>query len=577
MASHSRFTPVIFVVSAFVLSACSQLAKQAEAASTEETSTAPQAVEEKTPEPAVEKAELSGQDLFQLLLAEIATNRRELGAAAALYGQLGTNYDDVAVLERAVVLNQSIGQYEDMATYALKWVELRPEEPRALSALAIGQMATGQLTQAETTLESWLTVDPAADVSLLLPAVDELEPDQLLLLETLLTNLQTSFPESGSLYYTRGRLSYSLNSAEEALELTEQSLKFLDTLQTQLFKFQLLLAVDQVEAAGDWIEQIYVQYPTNRQVAIQYTRYLFQYEPDNLEALERIHTRFSTDTTIARSYARAAFDNGLYDSAEAVYTKLLDQGVEDEANYFLGRIDLINAMPEAAIDHFEAVMGAPYLASAMAEWASMGRAEDEVRFIAAINAARDRQPNAAPTLWRLEASYYQLIDRLDDAWLSLDTAIMNYPTDTALLYDQAMVAAVLERYETLENNLEAILELDPSNVNALNALGYTWADLNKNLDLAAEYIDRALLAEPENPAFQDSKGWILYRSGNLAEAIIWLKRAYSQMENDEVAAHIAEVLWYLNRQDEALEYLAEVKRINPSSKYIEPLNELFNL
>jgi Flp pilus assembly protein TadD len=63
----------------------------------------------------------------------------------------------------------------------------------------------------------------------------------------------------------------------------------------------------------------------------------------------------------------------------------------------------------------------------------------------------------------------------------------------------------------------------------------------------------------------DSKGWVEYLLGNLETAEQWLRRAALAYDNDEVAAHLAEVLWMLERRDEARQWLREALELNPDS------------
>jgi tetratricopeptide (TPR) repeat protein len=531
------------------------------------------------PQPAaieIPKEQLTGENLFQLLLAEIATNRRELGAAAALYGELSDNYNDTAAISRAVALNQSIGNYAKMLELSQKWISFRPEDPEALRALTLSAIANGQITLGTNTLSQWLTADPKADVSLILPGAKNLSDNQITELNTELNGLQTQFKRSPSLLYTRARIELSLGRPNQALDLINQSLKIEDNFQVRLFQYQVVLANEDIPKAKKLIEQLDKNNPNNRQVGIQYARFIYAYEPTNLAKLQELQTRFSMEPTISRTYARAAFDQEEYDSAQAVFQHLLNHAYADEAHYFLGRIDLMNDNLDAAANHFESVETTPYITSALAEWASMARIVDEERFLEAITKGKKAHPDLVTTMTRLEASFLQLTYQTQRAWQTLDDALLRSPHDTRLLYDQAMLSAELDRFDVMEDNLSKIIDIDPENTNALNALGYTWADQNKNLELANVYIDKALGSNPDNAAFQDSKGWILYRQGDLEGALEWLEKAYKQMKNDEVAAHIAEVLWYLNRSEDAQTYLNEVIRLNPDSIYVSKLNELFN-
>jgi len=526
--------------------------------------------------PAIPYQELSGQSLFQLLLAEIATNRHEYGAAAALYSEVGASYNDVAAINRAVALNQSIGNYSGMLPLAEKWLLLRPNDSTALMAHCLAAIATGQVAAGLLSLDRWLSADPSADVSLILPAYDLLASEQRTQLVEGLTLLLEKYPDAASLPYTQARFALVEDQAEAALLWVERALAIENNLQVQLLRFQLLLNLERNVEAKKAIEALAKQEPTSPQVALQYSRYLFSYEPDNLAALKDLYSRFATEPTIGRTYARAAFEYQDYDSATAVYSHLLNTGYSNEAHYYLGRIELLNELPDLAVDHFEAVIGTPYLSSALAEWIALARAQDSQRILAAITAGKLAMPDLVPVLWRLQANYFQLIDQDLLAWSSLEDALQQYPDNVALLYDQALLAAQLERMAVMEANLIAVLKLEPNHINALNALGYSWADMNKNLKTAARYIDQALASAPENPAFQDSKGWLLYRTGDLDQALLWLQKAYSSMKNDEVAAHLAQVLWDLKRTTEARDLLADVIRDFPNSNYIDVLTDLFN-
>jgi Flp pilus assembly protein TadD len=70
-----------------------------------------------------------------------------------------------------------------------------------------------------------------------------------------------------------------------------------------------------------------------------------------------------------------------------------------------------------------------------------------------------------------------------------------------------------------------------------------WADRGVNLDQALELITLAVAAEPENPAYLDSLGWVHYRLGSLEQAEYWLRRAVELNDTDgTVLAHLGEVL-----------------------------------
>ncbi|MDO5609297.1 MAG: tetratricopeptide repeat protein [Pseudomonadota bacterium] len=143
------------------------------------------------------------------------------------------------------------------------------------------------------------------------------------------------------------------------------------------------------------------------------------------------------------------------------------------------------------------------------------------------------------------------------------------PDNLAILYARALAWERIDKIDLAEADLRKILLIEPDNVAALNALGYTLADRTTRYREALELIDRARVADPGNAAIIDSHGWVLYRLGRHKEALVQLKRAFALFKDAEVAAHIAEVLWVMGRKDEARQYFDEARRIDPEHRALK--------
>jgi Tfp pilus assembly protein PilF len=91
-----------------------------------------------------------------------------------------------------------------------------------------------------------------------------------------------------------------------------------------------------------------------------------------------------------------------------------------------------------------------------------------------------------------------------------------------------------------EENLTRVLETQPRNDQALNNLAYLLAEGDTRLDEALKYAERAVEAVPDNPAYLDTLGWILYRKGVYKSAIQYFERAVSKdRENVLMKYHLA--------------------------------------
>ena len=114
-----------------------------------------------------------------------------------------------------------------------------------------------------------------------------------------------------------------------------------------------------------------------------------------------------------------------------------------------------------------------------------------------------------------------------------------------------------------EQDLRRILEQHPDDARALNALGYMLVVHTSRLSEAETLISRAIALEPDDAAIVDSMGWLQYKLGRTDQALEWLKKAYAQFPDPEVAAHLGEVMWALGQRDEAQKVWKTALRNNP--------------
>ncbi len=190
---------------------------------------------------------------------------------------------------------------------------------------------------------------------------------------------------------------------------------------------------------------------------------------------------------------------------------------------------------------------------------------------------REHQPAMAERVAFLEGYVLQRANRLEEAVEAYDRGLESAPDDSDLLYGRGLAHAELGHAERAEADLRRVLELDPENPYALNALGYTLADFDRDLEEAQGLIARALEQKPENAAILDSKGWVLYRQGDLRAAHDYLERAYQTEPDAEIGAHLGEVLWELGKQDKAREIWADAWGRDPEHRVLKETLERYEI
>jgi Tfp pilus assembly protein PilF len=158
--------------------------------------------------------------------------------------------------------------------------------------------------------------------------------------------------------------------------------------------------------------------------------------------------------------------------------------------------------------------------------------------------------------------------QLDNSNELLGEALLAYPKEENLLYARSTISEKRGDYLRMEEDLLQIIEQNPNNATALNALGYVLANQNRNLDQAELLLSRAIQLQPDEPAILDSLGWLQYRLGNLEEAQAYLQQAYEVFPDPEVAAHLGEVLWQRGQREQATNIWQEGLQKDPANPII---------
>ena len=331
--------------------------------------------------------------------------------------------------------------------------------------------------------------------------------------------------------------------------LTEFLEKYPDSREVRIAKARMLISQKEYDKAKDEFEKVLTT--DEDHVLALFSVGLLSIQNNDLSGAERYLKRY---LDVLKKENRPDSE-----SYEAIF--LLAQLEEERKNYkaALEWIDTIVAESGSETSFLAQIRRAQILAR-------MGRIKDAKSGLAALRAA---YPAEEESLIMTEAQILRSVRRHRDAYTLLKTASRQTPSNINLLYDFALAAERVARYDEMEEALRSILALDPNNQMAYNALGYSLADRNTRLDEAYVLIAKALALAPDDPYITDSMGWILFRQGMLDEAELLLRRAYERMPDGEVIAHLGEVLWSLGRQDEALQIFREGKRKDPDNEVLK--------
>jgi predicted Zn-dependent protease len=168
-------------------------------------------------------------------------------------------------------------------------------------------------------------------------------------------------------------------------------------------------------------------------------------------------------------------------------------------------------------------------------------------------ALRDQPPSDAASQVALDL--YDALEKTDERARGirvLEDARGRAPRDPELTRALAVAYDRDKKSEAAERLYRELLAQDAGDAIALNGLSRLLADRKEKLTEAAELVQRALAADPKNPAYLNTQGWVLVQQGRAEEGRIVLERVTTSNPKDSGALdHLAESLFQLKRYRDA--------------------------
>jgi Flp pilus assembly protein TadD len=167
-----------------------------------------------------------------------------------------------------------------------------------------------------------------------------------------------------------------------------------------------------------------------------------------------------------------------------------------------------------------------------------------------------------------EADLLRAKQRFPEAIVAYDHAIALIrapaPTDWLAYYNRGICYERAHQWTKAEADFRHALALSPDEPFVLNYLGYSWADMGQNLTQARGMIEKAAQRRPNDGAIVDSLGWVMFRQGQLADAVSTLERAVELEPQDaSINGHLGDAYWAAGRKLEATYQWRRALTFNP--------------
>ena len=540
----------------------------------ETAATAQSTAAQAAPVPEIEYGSFTEDQLYEAIVSELSAQRGQVVEAGESYFDLAMSTRDLTIIQRAIQFASVNADTNALLQLGLLWAQLEPTNSQPQLLLSIQFLESGAFGQAISHMSRVLDLGGNMDFAALSSRTGRLNPqDRSVLIENL-RRLKSEFGNQTSIHLTLVQLLAQNGNFEEAL--TEIELLKDDTDLTPnmvMLESQILQSLDNPERATRVMRTGVARFETDKSLRLNYARLLIQNE-EYEQAQEQFQILVEQDPQDWETlYSVALLDTQLenFDRAIAAYTKLIavDQRA-DESQYNLGLIYQQQDNLGKSIENFRQVrIGTSNFLAAQQQATRLsiqsGRLDDAHDWLSQLSRG---QPRLEVLFTTIESSLLIQEGHPDAAEQLLNTALNKFPNETDLLFARVLYYDSQSNPDGSERDLKQIIIMQPEDSRALNHLGYMLADQTTRHEEALELIERAIAISPGEPAIIDSLGWALYKVGRYEEALVQMRRAFAAFPDDEVASHLGEVLWALERFDEAMRVWQDALETEPESPLI---------
>ena len=557
----STLVAALAVAITLMTAGCSAITVSAQP--TKPASEATEATDITLPSQAQEQARLKKIDqnpVFLIMAGELAGQANNLSQAADYYYAAAEQTNELSIIQRASQIALIAKKYEMAQNMAKRWIALEPKSIKAAATLTVCAIQLGDTPAADEALENWLTQinqdNQAVFNELGAYLENNVARDKAI---AYIDHLAERYPNNftaqivvAKLDLKFNRLETAVNAASRAVEIDPHSKTARDI---------LIVALSQSgnnPALLKALKSAHKQFPGTARYLSGLIESTIR-EGDHIEAGKLIETALKKplkDPSQLRNLALLSLQINRPTLARKALLKLDElPDQHDLAQLLLGRLAAQSNELQQAIRHFNhvSINSEHYAQARILMAAAYAQSDDMTGALQSLDIALSRPIDVADkqrlTLAKAGLLQSQGLDQ--EALDTLNEAVTVWPNAHDLQLQRAMILLKFNRNIEAEEVLRQVIKEDPENATALNALGYTLADENRDLDEAEKMIRKALESDPENAAYLDSLGWVQYRLGQFVEAEKTLQHAYKLAPDPEVGAHWGTVLWHLDKQEEA--------------------------
>ncbi len=527
------------------------------------------------PEPKLDlpNVELTDRLLYGFLIGDVAAQRGRPELAAQAYLDLARTTRDPRVARRAAQLAFDAHQYEQSLEAFKLWRQLEPDSPIAKQMLLSLLLSGGKLEEARPLAVEVLARDDAPGRSFvtlygLLARVQGKEA----VLEWL-DDIARPYPQVAEAHWALAQAANAAGRPERALTEAQRAYALRPEWDLAAMLDAQLLRVNDADAAVALMTRHLESYPDHGEARLYFARLLLElkrYEASRAQFAELLKQR-PGNGELAFAIAMISLQLGELDRAEQELRQALASKGGDDAtlHFYLGQMYEAKGDATAAMREYAAILAGERLFDARLRLAYLQYKQGDLKSARRTLAETPVQDEAQRVrLSMAEAQFLRDSAQHAEAYKVLSQELARQPEQPELLYQAALLADRLDKPKDFERLIRKLIEVEPDNAHAYNALGYGWLARNIRIKEAMALVQQAYKLAPDDAAIIDSMGWGYYRLGKLDKSLEFLRRAFAANPDPEIAAHLGEVLWAKGEHEAAQKVWRDSVQSHPDNELL---------
>ncbi len=513
------------------------------------------------------------RSLYLYSRARLASHDGDYPAALNLLREAIERDPGSAMLHTEVAeIKLKIGQVQDALEYINKAIKLDPSYRPPYVIAGILMSSAGKDWEAADYLRKAVKLDPSKEDAYLHLAISLTRLFEYEETVSTLKSLTKINPESVLAYYYLGRTYTQMKLYRDALGFFKKTLE----LRPEFDQAAIDMAAT-YEAMGDYpqaIESYRAQLGRDEtrgavlqrliQLLIQQRRF-----PEALEHLDNAVKSGLGGQEALRKIGLVHLELDQFDEAILVFEEILEKDpAAHHVRLYLGIAYEEKGELDAAYDEFRKIPhgATPYL-EAIGHIAFIlkekGKSEQAIEILK--EAISTNTGNVE--LYLNLATMYESIGNIDGSLLFLFENEQKFVKDSRYQFRIGVLLDKLGKRAESIDRMKMVLALNPKDAQALNYLGYSYAEMGINLEEALNYLKLAVEIRPNDAFILDSLGWVNYKLKRYDEAVKQLEDAFSLVDDDStIAEHLGDAYAARREFKKAIKQYRKALEIDPDRK-----------